>query len=94
MKKAFIIGQSGGPTAAINATVAGAISRAVGDPEVSTVLGMKNGISGLLNGEYYPLDSFYKSEKREALSVTPSAALGPLQRTRVSISLFLRTCAA
>lgn len=76
MKKSFIIGQSGGPTAAINATVAGAISRAVGDAAVSSVYGMKNGVFGLLKGEYYELDGFYKADLREALSTTPSAALG------------------
>ncbi|MBQ3140348.1 MAG: 6-phosphofructokinase [Clostridia bacterium] len=76
MKKKFIIGQSGGPTAAINATVAGAISRAVGDENVEAVYGMKNGVFGMLNGEYYELDAFYKSSLRDALSTTPSAALG------------------
>lgn len=76
MKKNFVIGQSGGPTAAINATVAGAISRAVGDDQVNSVYGMKNGVFGLLNGEYYELDGFYKSALRDALSTTPAAALG------------------
>jgi 6-phosphofructokinase 1 len=43
-----IVGQSGGPTAAINATLAGVIKGALECDAIKTLYGMRNGIEGML----------------------------------------------
>jgi 6-phosphofructokinase 1 len=43
-----IIGQSGGPTAAINATLAGVISGALEAEQIDRIYGAVNGIEGIL----------------------------------------------
>ena len=47
MKK-LLVAQSGGPTAAINATLAGVVQCAYSSGKVSEVLGAVNGIKGVL----------------------------------------------
>ena len=47
-KKNAIVGQSGGPTAAINATLAGVIEGALSSNEINTLYGAFNGIEGML----------------------------------------------
>ena len=44
-----VVGQSGGPTAAINATLSGVIRGALASPAIETVYGMRNGMEGLLD---------------------------------------------
>ncbi len=70
----LLVGQSGGPTAAINATVAGVIEAAL-SAGVEPV-GAQNGILGLLNEKFISLAEFSDPQKRRALSLTPAAALG------------------
>lgn len=79
-----IIGQSGGPTAAINATLAGVI-RGVKENlscgAIKTLYGMKNGIEGLLCENIVNLSEFFKDdEKISLLEQTPAAALGSCRR--------------
>ena len=51
MKKNVIVGQSGGPTAVINASLYGVVYEALNREDVcGTVYGMINGIEGFLNG--------------------------------------------
>ena len=51
LKGNAIVGQSGGPTAAINATLSGVIRGALAHSDViGKIYGMKNGIEGLLEG--------------------------------------------
>ncbi len=72
----IIIGQSGGPTAAINASLAGAYCEGVKYPDTK-VYGMIGGIKGLLDGKYIDLSEYLKTEKDiEILKQTPSSALG------------------
>ena len=54
-KRNCIIGQSGGPTIAINASLAGIIHKAKSTAEYENVYGMINGIKGLLEGRYMDL---------------------------------------
>jgi 6-phosphofructokinase 1 len=70
----LVVGQSGGPTAVINASLAGVIgqSRAEG---FSQVLGMRNGVLGALRGELVDLSDLDDGQL-ERLKRTPSAALG------------------
>ena len=50
MKKNIIVGQSGGPTAVINASLCGVIREGKCHPEqIGTVYGMINGIEGFLD---------------------------------------------
>ena len=45
-----LVAQSGGPTVAINASLAGVIQGAIDSKEFKTVYGSLNGVQGLLNG--------------------------------------------
>ena len=77
MKKNLLVGQSGGPTAAINATLAGVISQALKNNAIDRVYGCVNGIKGVLGRNLMELnDIFTKSENIDLLKQTPSAYLG------------------
>ena len=76
MKGNLVIGQSGGPTAVINASVAGIVSGAVKQGFDGEILGMVNGIEGLLNENFLDLKRFSGKDEKEALIDTPSAYLG------------------
>ncbi|MBQ3183408.1 MAG: 6-phosphofructokinase [Clostridia bacterium] len=72
-----IVGQSGGPTAAINATLAGVIKGAFESEAIKTVYGALNGVEGILKGTICNLSEIIKGEEDlELLSHTPAAALG------------------
>lgn len=71
------VAQSGGPTAAINASLAGVFRRAAQLPVIGKIYGSINGIEGMINGELTPLDSILTSENDvELLKKTPSTVLG------------------
>ena len=77
LKGNAIVGQSGGPTAAINATLAGVVRGALANKNINTVYGMKNGIQGLLEKRIINLDeALGDAEKLVMLERTPAAALG------------------
>ena len=77
MKKNIIVGQSGGPTAVINASLCGVIREGKCHPEqIGTVYGMINGIEGFLAGKYMDLSSGLSEEELELLKMTPAAFLG------------------
>ena len=67
----ILVGQSGGPTAVINCTLAGVLEAANG----ARVLGMRHGIEGLIAGDLVDLSHETKTQ-RNRLRRTPSAALG------------------
>lgn len=70
-----MIGQSGGATAVINASLVGAVEAAFDDARVDGILGMRNGIEGLLKDDVLDL----RQQPRALwarLKTTPSAALG------------------
>ena len=76
-----IVGQSGGPTAAINATLAGVIKGALQNESVKTVYGMRNGIEGMLCERMIDLGSIFADpEKLDMLVHTPAAALGSCRK--------------
>ena len=71
-----LVGQSGGPTAVINSSLAGVFesARALG---VSHVYGMEYGIEGLLRGKIVDLDPYLDDKLEiELLKRTPSSYLG------------------
>ncbi len=79
-----IVGQSGGPTAAINATLAGVIEgvfSAQKEKKIGKLYGMQNGIEGLLAGKLIDLDAaFAQQEALELLKHTPASALGSCRK--------------
>ena len=75
--KHMLIAQSGGPSAAINATVAGVIERCMTSDKVDRIYGAVNGIKGVINGNFIDLsDTLASPEQLELLCHTPAAALG------------------
>ena len=76
MKRNVIVGQSGGPTAAINSSLAG-VYRTAKDRGANKVYGMLHGIQGLLEEKYIDLSDHIKTElDAELLKRTPAAFLG------------------
>lgn len=72
----IIVGQSGGPTSAINSSLAGVFSAAK-KAGIKKIYGMKNGIEGLINGDFVELGEILKDEYEiELLKRTPSSFLG------------------
>jgi ATP-dependent phosphofructokinase / diphosphate-dependent phosphofructokinase len=77
MAKNILIGQSGGPTAAINASLAGAIMESLGNDEINEIYGARNGIEGVLKRDFIDLKRSIKSkEDLQILKGTPAMALG------------------
>lgn len=71
------VAQSGGPTAAINASLAGVFSGAEGFPEVDDIFGSENGIEGIIGNRLINLRSVIMNEHdKQLLMKTPSTILG------------------
>ena len=70
-----IFGQSGGPTAVINASAYGVISAALDAEEITTVYGAAHGIRGVLDDKLYIMDEEDPAELKLLLN-TPSSELG------------------
>ena len=87
-----VVGQSGGPTAAINATLAGVIRGALdeiakeGGAAITHLYGMRNGVDGLLREDIVVLDELFapdadgKCTALDRLTLTPAAALGSCRK--------------
>ncbi len=86
MKQLFgnaVVGQSGGPTAAINATLSGVIRGVMehGGDCIKTLYGMKNGIEGLAQEDMVNLTEIFSDESLLALlEQTPAAYLGSCRK--------------
>ena len=72
---ACIIGQSGGPTAVINASAQGVIQTALKTPCITQVLGAAHGIKGVLEDKLYDMAQEDPAEL-DLMKYTPSSALG------------------
>ncbi|WP_172135695.1 diphosphate--fructose-6-phosphate 1-phosphotransferase [Adlercreutzia sp. ZJ473] len=70
-----LVAQSGGPTAVINASLAGVIRANQLNPVFDRVLGGIHGIEGVLEGKLYDLTEL-SGREIEILRQTPSSALG------------------
>lgn len=75
MRKNIIVGQSGGPSVAINASLAGII-KASGNFDIDKVYGMRNGIDGIVNDNIVDLTDYNNPEDLLKLMTTPAMALG------------------
>ena len=84
LKGNAVVGQSGGPTAAINATLAGVIRGVLAEENrevIPTLYGMRNGIEGFLSENIVNLSEFFENEEDIAtLELTPAAALGSCRK--------------
>lgn len=76
-KKNILVGQSGGPTAVINASLYGIVTEGLRHPEeIETIYGMINGIEGFLSDRYMDLSHDLTEDDLELLKYTPAAYLG------------------
>lgn len=80
MKKNMIIGQSGGPTAVINSSLAGAIEFGLQSEKVGNIYGMINGIEGLMEENIISLSAMFRNLPHE------------LNRLKHSPAMFLGSC--
>jgi 6-phosphofructokinase len=71
----LLVAQSGGPTAVINASIAGVIQEAGRHDCIEEIYGGLNGILGILNEDLVDLNE-EKAKAIEGLKHTPAAALG------------------
>lgn len=74
----ILIAQSGGPTSAINASLAGVMEAAFEAPEIDKVYGGCNGIQGILEDRIIQLNEAFEGneENLNRLKVTPAMYLG------------------
>lgn len=79
-----VVGQSGGPTAAINATLSGVIrgaKQAIAEGKMGKLYGMRNGVQGLLEERLIDLSAHFNDEADlVCLEDTPAAALGSCRK--------------
>ena len=78
LKGSCIIGQSGGPTAVINASAYGVIRTALDAECITKVYGAAHGIRGVLDDKLYIMDEEDPKEL-ELLKNTPSSELGSVR---------------
>lgn len=77
MKNNIIVGQSGGPTAVINASLYGVVTEGMAHTgRIGHVYGMIHGIEGLLKDAYMDLSHDLSKEDLELMKLTPAAYLG------------------
>lgn len=78
VKGSCIVGQSGGPTSVINASLAGVIETAINSNEIDQVYGAINGVSGIINDQLINFTNMTK-EELTLLKTTPGAFLGSVR---------------
>ncbi|MBA2277335.1 MAG: diphosphate--fructose-6-phosphate 1-phosphotransferase [Chloroflexia bacterium] len=71
----LLVGQSGGATAVINASLIGVVDAAREARSFARVLGMRNGIEGLLGEQFIDLTA-HDQATLDRVRLTPSASLG------------------
>ena len=77
MKKNAIVGQSGGPTTVINASLYGVVYEALNREDVfGNVYGMINGIEGFLHDQLMDMKPLDTSGELELIKTTPGSYLG------------------
>lgn len=77
-QKNCMVAQSGGPTVAINASLAGVISGVEASGKYNTVYGSLNGITGILNNDFLNLTEMLNEDSAflDRLKLTPAMYLG------------------
>jgi len=77
----MLIAQSGGPTVAVNASLSGAIKRAMKHTEIDGIFGARNGIEGVLEENFVDFRRlFHEEEDFVRLKATPAMILGSCRK--------------
>ena len=76
MKYNVLVGQSGGPTAVINGSLYGVVSKSLESDHVDKVYGMINGIEGFLAGKVMDMEPLREDGELERMKTTPGSYLG------------------
>ena len=85
MGKNLLVGQSGGPTTAINASLAGVICGGIKSEEIDKIYGARYGVEGILKENLVDMEEFNDEFKIKLLMQTPSAYLGSCRKKLPSI---------
>ena len=83
-----VVGQSGGPTTAINATLAGVIAGALECSAIGKIYGMRNGVEGLLEERLIDLNEIFEGNTAVMLYNCQTKQYVALD-TRAEVTLFL-----
>jgi len=75
MPQNLLVAHGGGPTAVINASLAGVVQQAQCSPEIDKVYAARNGIEGVLRGDFVELSMLTEAEIVR-LARTPGSAIG------------------
>jgi 6-phosphofructokinase len=70
-----VVGQSGGPTGVINASLVGVVEEAKKHPEIQTVYGAIHAVAGMVRDDFIDLGQL-SAETLETVAASPSSALG------------------
>jgi 6-phosphofructokinase 1 len=70
-----VVGQSGGPTAVINASLVGVIEEANKHPEIKNLYGSLHAVAGMANDQFIDLKKL-SAETLEQIAASPCSALG------------------
>ena len=91
-----LVAQSGGPTAVINASLAGVVTEALNHECIEEIYGGLNGIEGILNEKLIDLAAESQQAIR-GLCYTPASALGTCRykiKSDADYARFLEVCKA
>jgi len=78
LKGKACVGQSGGPTQVINATLVGIVEEARRHNQIEELLGARHGVRGIMDEDFVSL-SKVPAERLERVAVTPGAAIGSVR---------------
>ncbi len=70
-----VVGQSGGPTGVINASLVGVIEEARKHPEIQTLYGSVHAVAGMVKDDFIDLGTL-SAETLEVVAASPSSAIG------------------
>jgi len=70
-----VVGQSGGPTGVINASLVGVIEEALKYPQIENIYGAVHAVAGMVKEEFIDLSKI-SADKLEIVAGSPSSALG------------------
>jgi 6-phosphofructokinase 1 len=70
-----VVGQSGGPTGVINASLVGVIEEAGKHPEIKNLYGAIHAVAGMVNNQFIDLKKL-SADELEIVAASPSSAIG------------------
>ncbi|MHC4076337.1 MAG: 6-phosphofructokinase, partial [Planctomycetota bacterium] len=70
-----VVGQSGGPTGVINASLVGVIEQACSYPEIENLYGAVHAVAGMVKQDFIDLKKV-SVDTLEKVAVSPSSAIG------------------